>query len=563
MSEASRLSDDDLRGGVVRRPVGRLAFGRHHRAGSVTAPRWWPFALPAFVLLGVFFVLPFLLNIRFAFTDWSGFQSAINWTGIDNFRTLNQVGYLWPPVEVTLKYALIATIVQNTFSLSMALLLHETTRMSVFFRALFFIPVLIAPVAAGYIWHAILAPNGPLNGAIGILDSGFHYEWLGHPTSALVAVASIDAWRYSGLVTLVYIAGLNAIPRSLTEAAKIDGAGAWQRFWRVRFRLLAPAFTFRSPSLSSARSARSTSRRRRQRAGRARNDDAQHRRLPGVRRRVLRLVDRAQPDRDDSGRCYCDPVACLSPTSRGRPVIVWERGSRWVGENWKVTVLVLIAIPWIFVPLWVLLVNSFKPYTEAALLTLSLPKRWAILSNYGTALHQWGFLSALKNSAIVVIPTMLVVVLCGSLAAWAFARSQSMTMKVAFNISVLSILLPPAVLPTIYLLEKLHLQATLWGYALSMMGTRMGIVIFLATGFLRHFRVRSRKRHRSTVRTGSRSTAGSSCHSSCRCCSSEESSWSFRYGMSSSSPCSSSEARPSRRCRWRCTSTPHQARLRR
>ncbi len=210
----------------------------------MTAPRWWPFALPAFVLLGVFFVLPFLLNIRFAFTDWSGFQSAINWTGIDNFRTLNQVGYLWPPVEVTLKYALIATIVQNTFSLSMALLLHETTRMSVFFRALFFIPVLIAPVAAGYIWHAILAPNGPLNGAIGILDSGFHYEWLGHPTSALVAVASIDAWRYSGLVTLVYIAGLNAIPRSLTEAAKIDGAGAWQRFWRVRFRLLAPAFTF-------------------------------------------------------------------------------------------------------------------------------------------------------------------------------------------------------------------------------------------------------------------------------------------------------------------------------
>ncbi len=168
-------------------------------------------------------------------------------------------------------------------------------------------------------------------------------------------------------------------------------------------------------------------------------------------------------------------------------MIVWERGSRWVGENWKVTVLVLIAIPWIFVPLWVLLVNSFKPYTEAASLTLSLPKRWAILSNYGTALHQWGFLSALKNSAIVVIPTMLVVVLCGSLAAWAFARSQSMTMKVAFNISVLSILLPPAVLPTIYLLEKLHLQATLWGYALSMMGTRMGIVIFLATGFLRSF----------------------------------------------------------------------------
>jgi raffinose/stachyose/melibiose transport system permease protein len=168
-------------------------------------------------------------------------------------------------------------------------------------------------------------------------------------------------------------------------------------------------------------------------------------------------------------------------------VIGWERGSKWVGANWKVSVLVVVSIPWIFVPLWLLLVNSFKPYTEAASLTLSLPRHWAILSNYGTALHQWGFLAALKNSAIVVIPTMLVVVFCGSLAAWAFARSRSMTMKVVFNISVLSILLPPAVLPTIYLLEKFHLQATLWGYTLAMMGTRMGIVIFLTTGFLRSF----------------------------------------------------------------------------
>ena len=168
-------------------------------------------------------------------------------------------------------------------------------------------------------------------------------------------------------------------------------------------------------------------------------------------------------------------------------MITWDRGSRWFGDNWKPVVLILIAIPWILVPLWLLIVNSFKPYTEASSLNLSLPHHWAILSNYGTTLHQWGFLTALKNSALVVIPTMLVVVFLGSLAAWAFARSESMTMKVVFNISVLTILLPPAVLPTIYLLEKLHLEATLWGYALSMMGTRIGIVIFLATGFLRSF----------------------------------------------------------------------------
>jgi raffinose/stachyose/melibiose transport system permease protein len=244
LAQLSRITEERLQGGVARRPASRASWWRRRRAHSGTAPRWWPFTIPAFVLIGAFFVLPFVLNVRFAFTDWSGFQSEINWTGLDNFRTLDQLGILWPPVEVTLKYALIATVVQNVFSLSMALLLQETTKTTVFFRTLFFIPVLIAPVAAGYIWHAILAPNGPLNAAVGIFSPGFRYEWLGHSTSALVAVASIDAWRYSGLVTLVYVAGLNAIPRSLTEAADIDGANAWRRFWHVRFRLLAPAFTF-------------------------------------------------------------------------------------------------------------------------------------------------------------------------------------------------------------------------------------------------------------------------------------------------------------------------------
>jgi multiple sugar transport system permease protein/raffinose/stachyose/melibiose transport system permease protein len=126
----------------------------------------------------------------------------------------------------------------------MALLLQTTNKANSVFRAVFFLPVLIAPVAAGFIWAGILAPKGPLNSAISLVVPGFNYAWLGHANSALVAVASIDAWKWSGLITLVYIAGLNSIPHSLMEAAMLDGANAWQRFWRVRFRLLAPAFTF-------------------------------------------------------------------------------------------------------------------------------------------------------------------------------------------------------------------------------------------------------------------------------------------------------------------------------
>lgn len=205
---------------------------------------WWPFILPAFALVAAFFAAPFVLNLRFAFTDWSGYSDIIAFNGLENFRSLIEQDILWQAVKVTLLYAVSAMLVQNVFSLSMALVLQRSTRINGFFRSFFFLPVLIAPVAAGYIWSAILAPAGPLNKAIALVVPGFDYAWLGHGHSALASLAFVDAWKWSGLITLVYIAGLNNIPESLTEAAMIDGANAWQRFWRVRFRLLAPAFTF-------------------------------------------------------------------------------------------------------------------------------------------------------------------------------------------------------------------------------------------------------------------------------------------------------------------------------
>jgi raffinose/stachyose/melibiose transport system permease protein len=205
---------------------------------------WWLFITPALALVVAFFTVPFLLNVRFAFTDWSGYSDAIAFNGLDNFRGLIDQGILWQSIRVTVVYAVVAMLLQNAFSLCMALLLLRSDRVNGFFRSFFFLPVLIAPVAAGYIWSAILAPTGPLNRFIGVFDAGFDYAWLGHPTSALLSLAFVDAWKWSGLITLVYIAGLHAIPESLTEAATVDGANAWQRFWRIRFPLLAPAFTF-------------------------------------------------------------------------------------------------------------------------------------------------------------------------------------------------------------------------------------------------------------------------------------------------------------------------------
>lgn len=203
------------------------------------------FAIPSLALVLVFFVTPFFANSFFAFTQWTGFSPAIRFNGLTNFRLLQQLGVLGNAIEVTAIYAVTAMLVQNVVSLALASALQNTNRVNTVFRGIFFVPVLISPLAAGYIWQAVFAVNGPLNSFLTLILPGHvQYDWLGHNVPALLIVASIDAWKWSGLITLVYIAGLNGIPRSVIEAATIDGASAWRRFISVKFPLLAPAFTF-------------------------------------------------------------------------------------------------------------------------------------------------------------------------------------------------------------------------------------------------------------------------------------------------------------------------------
>lgn len=223
-------------------PAPAIPRSRVHRPAG--RGRWTFFVLPSALLVGAFFFLPFVLNLPFAFTQWSGYREEIPFVGLDNFVTLWANGRLPDAIRVTLVYALVCMIVQNVVGLALALALRETNRVNAVFRSLFFLPVLISPVAAGYIWRAIVDPAGPLNAAIGLVVPGFRFAWLGDPAAALVAVAFIDGWKWVGLATLVYIAGLNAIPQSITEAASIDGAGGWGRFRRITFPLLAPAATF-------------------------------------------------------------------------------------------------------------------------------------------------------------------------------------------------------------------------------------------------------------------------------------------------------------------------------
>ncbi|MFT4029520.1 MAG: sugar ABC transporter permease, partial [Protaetiibacter sp.] len=169
------------------KPVRRLPLRRR------VSGTWLWFALPAIAFVGLFFLVPQLLNLRFAFSNWTSYSSNITWNGLDNFQALIEQGYLFQSIGITAGYAVIAMVVQNTVSLALAYALKDSTRLNGFFRSLFFVPVLLSPLAAGYIWRGLLAPNGPLNGFIGIFVPGFDWAWLGETSTALLSVAFIDA----------------------------------------------------------------------------------------------------------------------------------------------------------------------------------------------------------------------------------------------------------------------------------------------------------------------------------------------------------------------------------
>ncbi|MET7338925.1 sugar ABC transporter permease [Nonomuraea sp. NPDC005650] len=205
--------------------------------GRRTHPMW--FMAPAFAILLVFFFLPTVFNFVYAFTDWSGFKSAIRPVGLDNFTDLASNGTLFRSLRVTVVYAVLVAIFQNAFGFGLAVLLERDTWLNRLARVFFLIPVLMSALAVGYIFQALLKPTGGLNRLLGI-----DYAWLGDTTWTVVVVALIHAWKWMGLSMLIYLAGLKTIPDDIVEAAHIDGASRWRTFWAVRFPLLAPAITF-------------------------------------------------------------------------------------------------------------------------------------------------------------------------------------------------------------------------------------------------------------------------------------------------------------------------------
>ncbi|MFI6805239.1 carbohydrate ABC transporter permease [Streptomyces luteogriseus] len=221
---------------VMDRPTGRA---RRRALHWLTAAG---FQLPALVLFMGLVLLPMLFALYAAFFRWGGFGMPSDYIGGENFTRLFQddvfLGDLWRClVLVVLSLAL-----QLPFALAMAVLLNQRMRGRAVYRMLFFAPYVLSEAITGILFGMIFAPDDgfadQVLGKVGL--EGLGGEWFADPSTVMATVFLVMTWKYFGFHMMLYLAGLQAVPRELTEAALIDGASAWQRFRNVTLPLLAP-----------------------------------------------------------------------------------------------------------------------------------------------------------------------------------------------------------------------------------------------------------------------------------------------------------------------------------
>ncbi|MBT2229742.1 carbohydrate ABC transporter permease [Nonomuraea sp. NEAU-A123] len=202
----------------------------------------WLLVTPAVAYFAVFLLYPALSALYYSFTDWN-LRSAASWVGLANYSDLlfNDVKYphFWKSVQVTLQYTLIAVPLTMVAALVQALLVNSIRRGANLFRLLLFLPVVTAEAAVGAIWRWLYDPQyGLINSVLGLVGIPGQ-NWLNTPELVIPALAFISAWQ-CGISMIIYLAGLKGIPGTIREAAIIDGAGPWQRFWRVIVPMLRP-----------------------------------------------------------------------------------------------------------------------------------------------------------------------------------------------------------------------------------------------------------------------------------------------------------------------------------
>jgi len=210
----------------------------------------YSFLAPNFLGFAIFTLVPVVFSIVLAFLNWNGGSfDRITWAGLENFQTIfKRFSFTKSDLGITIRNTTVYTVftvpLTVVFALGLALVLNKTTRGAKVFRTIFFFPYIASVVAICVCWSFMMMKFGPINQFLSVFGINIDKSWTQSRNLAMVALIFVGVWRSAGYYMVMYLAGLQNVPRELYEAATVDGANGWQKFSKITLPMLTPTTFF-------------------------------------------------------------------------------------------------------------------------------------------------------------------------------------------------------------------------------------------------------------------------------------------------------------------------------
>lgn len=223
----------------------RTKMGKLEKHNTLIA---YSFLAPNFIGFIIFTMIPVIFSIVLSFMSWGGGADP-TWVGLDNFRLIfKDFSFTKSNLGIALRNTLYYTVATVPLTigtaLGLALILNKAVKGAKFFRAVFFFPYVASLVAICVCWNFLLMKTGPVNQILDLFGLNPGKSWTSSRDLAIWAIIIVSVWRNAGYYMVMYIAGLQGVPGELYEAATIDGANGWQKFWKVTMPMLTPTTFF-------------------------------------------------------------------------------------------------------------------------------------------------------------------------------------------------------------------------------------------------------------------------------------------------------------------------------
>lgn len=200
------------------------------------------FAVPQTILYALFFIAPIIGGICYSFTDYNGISPDLNFVGLKNYQVVFANSRFLKTVMFNFKYSALLVLFIVSLSLILALILNSSLKGKSFFRSVFFFPAVLPLLTMGLVFNSIITKGIPqLGAALGI--KSWEISLLSRPNTAMFAVLFVAVWQGLAIPTVLFLAGLQTVPKELEESASLDGASSRQRFRYITLPFLVPTMT--------------------------------------------------------------------------------------------------------------------------------------------------------------------------------------------------------------------------------------------------------------------------------------------------------------------------------